>query len=58
MISYKLHILHTEICTTAFQGCGWLLTEALSFGAEDSGKNEKVEEKLTSKKNKESKKQK
>jgi hypothetical protein len=47
----------TEICTTAFQGCGWLVTDALS-GFEKSDEDQVEERKSESGKNKESKKQK
>ena len=58
MISYKLHILHTDVFTTAFKGCGWLITDALS-GFPKSEESDQVEEKsevmVTKKKSKSSK---
>jgi hypothetical protein len=55
MISYKLHILHTEVFTTAFQGCGWLITDALS-GFQQVEESDQVEQKQSEKPAKKSKK--
>lgn len=47
MISYKLHLLQNEICTTAFGACGWAITDMLNFEEKEDTETKKKDSKKT-----------